>query len=204
MYLEINACADNQREQGPEVGNVERSDRMFGHSEPFNDEAEDAVRYHVQRVERSVRLILYYSYYCERQEHGVEDELRLARGPPDGVRMYERYDLSLTASGKQAVHTGACEREQERHRHQIEHDPHIALENLRAEEIQQRHEEHRAVQAHCSFESTVRGFKKRKELYRRNTEHDMQHGNDQKRVPFRPQPFPEGVKPEEREDRGYS
>lgn len=186
------------------MGNVERSDRVFGHSEPFNDEAEDAVCYHVQGVERSVRFIFYYSYNCERQEHGVEDELRLTRGPSDGVRVYERYDLSLTASGKQAVHTGAGEREKERHRHQIEHGSHIALDYLRAEEIQQRHEEHGAVQAHCSFESAVRGFEKREELYRRNAEHDMQHGNDQKRVPFRPQPFTEGVEPEEREDRGYS
>lgn len=185
------------------MGNVERSDRVFGHSEPFDDEAEDAVRYHIQRVERSVRFIFYYSYYCERQEHGVEDELRLTRGPSDGVRMYERYDLSLTAPGEQAVHTGAGEREQERHRHQIENVPHIALEYLRAEEIQQRHEEHGSVQAHRAFESAAGRFEKCEELYRRNTEHDMQRGNDQKRVPFRPQPFTEGVKPEEREDRGY-
>lgn len=185
------------------MGNVERSDRVFGDSEPFDNEAEDAVHYHVQGVERSVRLIFYYSYYCKRQEHGIEDELRLARGPSDGVRMYERYDLSLTAPGEQAVHTGAGEREQERYRHQIENGTHIASEDLRAEEIQQRHEEHRAVQAHRSFESAAGRFEKRKEFYRRNAEHDMQHGNDQKRVPFRPQPFTEGVKPEEREDRGY-
>lgn len=186
------------------MGNVERSDRVFGHSEPFNDEAEDAVRYHIQRVERSVRFIFYYSYNCERQKHSVEDEFRLTRGPSDGVRMYERYDLTLTAPGKQAVHTGAGEREQERYRHQIEHSSHIALKDLRAEEIQQRHEEHGAVQAHRAFESAAGRFEERKELYRRNTEHDMQRGNDQKRVPFRPQPFTEGVKPEEREDRGYA
>ena len=186
------------------MGNVERSDRVFGDSEPFDDEAEDAVRYHVQGVKRSVRFIFYYSYYCERQEHGVEDELRLTRGPSDGVRMYERDYQPFTASRNQAVHTGTSEREQERYRHQIEYSPHIALEYLRAEEIKQRHEEHRAVQAHCSFESAAGRFEERKELYRRNAEHDMQYGNDQKRVPFRPQPFSEGVKPEEREDRGYS
>lgn len=186
------------------MGNVERSDRVFGHSEPFNDEAEDAVRYHVQGVERSVRFIFYYSYNRERQEHGVEDELRLTRGPPDGVRMYERDYQPFTASRDQAVHTGAGEREQERHRHQIEHGPHIALKDLRAEEIKQRHEEHGAVQAHRAFESAAGRFEERKELYRRNAEHYMQYGYYQYCIPFYTQPTPEGVKPEEREDRGYS
>ena len=203
MYLEINACADDQREQGPEVRNVERSECMSCDSEPFDDEAEDAVRYQVQRVERSVRFLFYNSYNCKRQEHDVEDELRLTRGPSGGVRMYEWYDLSLTAPGDQAVHARASEREQERHRHQIENVPHIALEYLRAEEIKKRHEEHGAEQAHRAFEAAVRGFKEREKLYRRNAEHYMQHGYYQYCIPFYTQPTPEGVKPEEREDHGY-
>ena len=158
------------------MGNVERSECMSCDSEPFDDEAEDAVRYHVQGVKRSVRLILYYSYYCERQEHGVEDELRLTRGPSDGVRMYERDYQSFAAPGDQAVHARAGKREQERHRHQIENVPHIALEYLRAEEIKKRHEEHGAEQAHSSIVNLTRRFKKREELYRRNAEHYMQYG----------------------------
>ena len=50
MYLEINTCADYEREQGPEVGNVERTEGMLRRPEPFDDETEYAVTHHIQGI----------------------------------------------------------------------------------------------------------------------------------------------------------
>jgi hypothetical protein len=52
--------------------------------------------------------------------------------------------------------------------------------------------------------SSIRRFKESERFDAEHARHDMQCGNDQKRVPFRPQPPSERKEPKKREDRGYA
>ena len=180
------------------MGNVERTERMVGNTEPFDYETENAVRNQVNRVERTVCLVFYGFNDRKRKKCRVKDELGFSCRPLNGMRVDKRNDQTLAATGDEAVHARAGERKNKRNRKQIENGAHVALEYFCPDKIKHRHKEDGAEQAHCTVVRLAGRFEKAKQFNARDSYDNMKQGNNKRRIPLHPEAFPENKQPDKR------
>lgn len=130
------------------MGDVENG-RRIGFPEEFDHEAECTVGSHVDRVS-GARYQPAFTYPEEqpRQQRQIKDDLRFAGRPADRPVRYEGDRIALAAACKQAVHTRQHQRHDHARRKDVTYISRLPPEQFRAEQVQQRHEEYPAEQAH--------------------------------------------------------
>lgn len=145
--LSVDAHAQAHRQQRPKMGDVDDAERAVRDAKGFGDKAENSVRDHVNRVyPATARAGAHFASQHEKKRE-VKRDLQLARRE---TKRGVRNERALAATRENAVHPRAEKRENEAGREHIEYLCRAALAEPCAREVEERHEEHRAEEAHAS------------------------------------------------------
>lgn len=181
---------------------MDHAEHVLTLSEPFDDEPENTIGYHIDRIYGSVELLFCHLAVKDDQQDDIEHHLCLTRRPPD---LGAGNDRSDTTAVDQTIEPRAEQGEYQRKAENIKYHFDVTLEELRAEEIEHRHQEHTAVEAEVPrLTGTDQALKQRKQLNADNADRRMQDRDDQRRIPFDPKILFEVGQPYKRNDRSDS
>lgn len=156
-------------------------------SQPLGQEAERAIRDHVQGVDHPHALALADGSAQPEQQDDIKQDLQLTGGPADG---HTRYDLARAAAAENAVEAGAHQCEDHADGEYVEYLRRFSPGQLRAQVVEQGEDKYAAEQAHIARLAHVEPhLDNGKDLHAQHAANRMQHRQQQCGGPFDTQPL---------------
>lgn len=184
--LYVNAESRRKRGRRPYMRQMEERS-SGGRPEKLDHKPERSIGGHIQRVYPARLLSFPHLWDHQDQHYNVIEDFQLSCWE---AQLRPRDAQARAASRNDAVDPGTHQCKDHADRQDVKNILLVPPCQPRAEVIGDRHEENAAEEAHVSY---IAAFQKRKGFHAAYSDHRMQHGNDDDRIPFHPQPRPHFV-----------
>lgn len=152
------------------MGDMERPPQGGVRTKKFNGKAKHSVGHHIDGVCGPMGLVLQDPPPQPDGKQEIKDDFQLSGGPVQGFGAEKRDSVATAAD--QTIDPRKEQRDGHANRERIRHLRQLALCELRARQIEQRHEKYAAEQAH----SALSVFQKGEKLYAKKAQNRMQQG----------------------------